>query len=107
MATDAAPTAPPPDAGLSVRRLGAAPHRMMFFAGATNVLLAMRWWAGWLISARWPAWLALPYPPVFPGWLHAFVMLFQMLPSFYFGFLLTTFPKWTKQPELAPRRSAG
>jgi uncharacterized protein involved in response to NO len=36
--------------------------------------------------------------------LHAFVMLYQMLPSFFFGFLLTTFPKWTKQPEVARRR---
>lgn len=76
----------------------------MFFAGATNVLLAMIWWAGWLLGARWPSVLALPYPPVFPGWLHAFVMQYQVLPSFFFGFLLTTFPKWTKQPELGPRR---
>ena len=44
------------------------------------------------------------YPPVFPGWLHAFVMQYQMLPSFIFGFLLTTFPKWTKLPDVAPRR---
>ncbi|MEO8841846.1 MAG: NnrS family protein, partial [Kofleriaceae bacterium] len=76
----------------------------MFFAGATNVMLAMMWWAAWLISSRWPEAFVLPYPPVFPGWLHAFVMQYQMLPSFIFGFLLTTFPKWTKQPDLARRR---
>lgn len=29
---------------------------------------------------------------------------YQMLPSFIFGFLLTTFPKWTKQPDLSPRQ---
>jgi uncharacterized protein involved in response to NO len=88
----------------SARRLGAAPHRLMFFGGAINVILAMTWWAAWLVGSRWPDMCVLPYPPVLPGWLHAFVMAYQMLPIFIFGFLLTTFPKWTKQPELAPRQ---
>ncbi len=88
---------------LSVRRLGAAPHRLMFFAGATNILLAMIWWGAWLVASRWPDVFAMSYPPVFPGWVHAFVMQYQMLPSFFFGFLLTTFPKWTAQPEVARR----
>lgn len=87
--------------GISPLRLGAAPHRLMFFAGATNVLLAMAWWAAWTIGVRWPGAHTLPYPPVYPGWLHAFVMQYQMLPAFFFGFLLTTFPKWTNQPEVA------
>jgi len=86
---------------LSPLQLAAAPHRIMFFAGATNVLLAMTWWAVWLVGVRWPSAVAMPYPAVFPGWVHAFVMQYQMLPSFIFGFLMTTFPKWTKQPELA------
>jgi len=88
---------------LSARRLGVAPHRLMFFAGATNVMLAMIWWAAWMVSWRWPAVFVMPYSPVFPGWLHAFVMQYQMLPSFIFGFLLTTFPKWMKQPDVTPR----
>jgi uncharacterized protein involved in response to NO len=91
-------------ATLSPLRLGAAPHRLMFFAGVINVLLAMTWWAVWTVGVRWPGAHTLPYPSVFPGWLHAFVMQYQMLPSFIFGFLLTTFPKWTKQPELARYR---
>lgn len=86
---------------LSPLRLGVAPHRLMFFAGALNVMLAMAWWAAWTWGVRWPGALTLPYPSVFPGWLHAFVMQYQMLPSFIFGFLLTTFPKWMKQPDLA------
>ncbi len=89
---------------LSPRRLGTAPHRILFFAGALNVLLAMAWWATWTIGVRWPGAHALAYPPVYPGWLHAFVMQYQMLPSFVFGFLLTTFPKWMKQPDVARRR---
>jgi len=72
----------------------------MFFIGAGNLLLAMAWWAAWLGSVRWPG-LALPQPEAAPaGWLHAFVMQYQVLPSFFFGFLLTTFPKWTGQPDI-------
>lgn len=90
--------------GASVRRLAAAPHRLMFFAGAAHVMLAMLWWAAWLVGARWPELFTMKHPPVFPGWLHAFAMLYQLLPSFIFGFLLTTFPKWTKQPEVTRRQ---
>lgn len=77
----------------SPRLLATAPHRLMFFIGSTNLLLAMAWWAAWLLATRWPA-LSMPQPDPFAGWLHAFVMQYQMLPSFFFGFLLTTFPKW-------------
>lgn len=87
----------------SPRLLAAAPHRLMFFIGASNLLLAMGWWAAWMISARWPA-LAIAQPQLPAGWLHAFVMQYQMLPSFFFGFLLTTFPKWTKQPDVTRRQ---
>ncbi len=88
-------------APLSPRLLVAAPHRLMFFIGAGNLLLAMAWWTAWLASARWPA-VGLPQPDGIPaGWIHAFVMQYQVLPSFFFGFLLTTFPKWTGQPDIA------
>ncbi len=85
---------------LSVRRLGAAPHRLLFFVGATNVLIAMAWWSAWLISANATSpWM--PQPEGVPaGWLHAYVMQYQMLPSFMFGFLLTVFPRWMNLPEL-------
>jgi len=79
--------------------LAAAPHRLMFFIGATNVLLAMTWWAIWLIDARWQV-LGLRQPPVPAGWLHAILMQYQVLPSFMFGFLLTVFPRWMNLPEL-------
>lgn len=80
--------------------LAVAPHRLMFFIGASNLLLAMTWWTAWLIAARWPAWGSMQ-PPVPAGWLHAFVMQYQMLPSFIFGFLLTTFPKWLGQQDVS------
>src|SRR3970282_1417768 len=97
-----APTLPSmatPKTPSSRRLVAAAPHRLMFFIGASNLLLAMAWWAAWMISARWPA-LAIAQPQLPAGWLHAFVMQYQMLPSFIFGFLLTTFPKWLGLPDI-------
>lgn len=78
--------------------IAAAPHRLMFFIGATNVLLAMIWWAGWLIATRWHA--GMSQPPVPAGWMHAMVMQYQVLPAFMFGFLLTVFPRWMSLPPL-------
>ena len=77
-----------------------APHRVMFFVGAGNVLLAMAWWAAWLVSMRWPGLMQLAQPPQYAGWLHAIVMQYQVLASFVFGFLLTVFPRWMGLPEL-------
>ncbi|GAB2623692.1 NnrS family protein [Novilysobacter erysipheiresistens] len=88
---------------VSPRLLATAPHRLMFFIGATNLLLAMGWWAAWLLAARWPV-FSMPQPDPYAGWLHAFVMQYQMLPSFFFGFLLTTFPKWMGLPDVDRRR---
>lgn len=85
--------------GIGIGRLGTAPHRLMFFIGAGNLLLAMGWWAAWLAAARWPH-FAMPQPQPYAGWLHAYVMQYQVLPSFIFGFLLTTFPKWLGLPEI-------
>ena len=79
--------------------LAHAPHRLMFFIGASNVLLAMLWWALWLASARWGGW-NMPQLAVPAGWLHAFLMQYLVLPSFIFGFLLTVFPRWLGLPDL-------
>ncbi|KRA72085.1 short-chain dehydrogenase [Lysobacter sp. Root667] len=86
----------------SPRLLAQAPHRLMFFIGATNLLLAMVWWAMWLADARWHV-FGLRQPQPWAGWLHAFVMQYQMLPSFIFGFLLTVFPRWMGLPDLSRR----
>ena len=80
--------------------LAAAPHRLLFFTGAANVLLAMLWWTLWLVDEKWQV-LKLPQPSVHAGWLHAIVMQYQVLPPFIFGFLLTVFPRWMNQPALA------
>jgi uncharacterized protein involved in response to NO len=95
----AAAVADPAGDALSPRLLAQAPHRLMFFIGATNLLLAMAWWTMWLADARWQL-FGLRQPQPWAGWLHAFVMQYQMLPSFIFGFLLTVFPRWMGLPEL-------
>lgn len=78
-----------------------APHRLMFFVGASNVLLSMLWWTLWLVSARWGI-SSMPQSAVYAGWLHSLLMEYLMLPSFIFGFLLTVFPRWMGQPDLQP-----
>ena len=84
---------------LSPRLLAEAPHRLLFFVGAGNVLLAMLWWAVWLVDVRWQL-FGLRQPVVYGGWLHAIVMQYQVLAPFMFGFLLTVVPRWTGQQEL-------
>jgi uncharacterized protein involved in response to NO len=39
-----------------------------------------------------------------PGWAHAVLTQYGMLPMFMFGFLLTVFPRWMNQPALPRRR---
>lgn len=89
--------APP---SLSLPNLARAPHRLMFFIGAFNVLALMGWWTLWLVAQRW-GWPQLPQPPIPAGWAHALMMPLQVLAPFMFGFLLTVFPRWTNQPELS------
>jgi uncharacterized protein involved in response to NO len=85
-----------------LRQLAAAPHRLLFFVGASNVLLAMTLWTVWLIGMRLQV-FEMGQPAVPAGWLHAIVMQYQVLPSFIFGFLLTVFPRWMNQPALTRR----
>ncbi len=85
---------------LSPRLLAAAPHRLLFFVGAANVLASMAWWTLWLASPHLP-WLPAPQPPIPAGWAHAIVMPLQVLAPFIFGFLLTVFPRWMNLPALS------
>ncbi|HEX7046788.1 MAG TPA: NnrS family protein [Gammaproteobacteria bacterium] len=85
-----------------LQAFSAAPHRMMFFIGAANVLLAMAWWTLWLANARYGLFDMLQ-PTAPAGWMHAIVMQYQVLPPFMFGFLLTVFPRWMNLPWLTRR----
>ncbi len=81
------------------RIFAAAPHRMMFFAGATAVIASMLWWACFLAAGYFNR--AFPASPVPAGWAHAALTQYGMLPLFIFGFLLTVIPRWMGQPALA------
>ena len=83
--------------------LAAAPHRLMFFAGASAILTSMLWWAAVLCGARF-GFPHMPPAPVPPGWAHAILTQYGMLPLFVLGFLLTVFPRWTSQPALPRSR---
>lgn len=78
-----------------------APHRMLFFAGASAVIVSMLWWACVLAAGYFG--YAFPSSPVPAGWAHAVFTQYGMLPLFMFGFLLTVFPRWTAQPALTKR----
>ncbi len=82
-----------------LKQIAAAPHRLMFFIGAFQVIAAMAWWTAWLLATRWQLW-SMPQPAVWAGWMHAIVMQYQMLPPFMFGFLLTVFPRWMGLPSV-------
>lgn len=96
-------TVPPATIAPIAALLAAAPHRPLFLAGALAVLTSMAWWALELASMRF-GWHGWPQPPVPPGWAHAMLTQYGMLPMFMFGFLLTTFPKWLARPSIRPRR---
>jgi uncharacterized protein involved in response to NO len=81
--------------------LASAPHRLMFFAGASAVIVSMLWWACFLAAGFFGH--AFPAAPVPAGWAHAVFTQYGMLPFFMFGFLLTVFPRWMGQPALTRR----
>lgn len=75
----------------------AAPHRMMFFAGAIQLLLPVFFWSIELIGLHSDLWRPLDIS--FPSsWLHGFIMLYGVFIFFMFGFLMTTFPRWMNGP---------
>jgi uncharacterized protein involved in response to NO len=77
-----------------------APHRVHFLAGMTSLLVASAWWALHLYARYTGTPLAALDLHVAPIWAHSFLMLFVVLPTFLFGFLFTTFPRWMNGPAV-------
>jgi uncharacterized protein involved in response to NO len=71
----------------------AAPHRMMMFGGAVQLLVTLLYWGAELTGRYTGLWS--PLPSVIPAtFAHAFLMLYTLFPFFIFGFLMTTYPRW-------------
>jgi len=85
-----------------LRRLAVAPHRLFFFSGIVQLLLASAWWLATLalrsqgVSAPLAAGLDAPR-------VHAFLMIYGFFPFFIFGFLFTAGPRWLSLPSPAAR----
>jgi uncharacterized protein involved in response to NO len=80
-----------------------APHRLLFFGGAMQVIAAPGWWLPELAArVTGSVWLPAPVLPVV--WAHAFLMIYGVFPFFIFGFLFTVYPRWMGGPVI-PRRS--
>ena len=70
-----------------------APHRLMFFGGAVQLVATLLFWCIELIGRTTELWhpLDLTLPSTYA---HAFLMVYSIFPLFTLGFLLTTYPKW-------------
>ena len=71
----------------------AAPHRLFFWMGSLYAVIAVAVWTLQQASLysdllRPIAW-TLPFPRA-----HAFMMIYGLAGFYFFGFLLTTFPRW-------------
>lgn len=88
---------------ISWNSFSAAPHRMMFFMGAIQLILPILFWAIELTgryTQLWPP-LDLAIPTTFA---HGFIMLYGVFIFFIFGFLMTVYPRWMNG-TLIPRDS--
>lgn len=82
--------------------LTAAPHRLAFLCGLASLLAASFWWGLHLLARHTGTPLFALDLAVAPIWSHSFLMLFTVFPTFFLGFLFTTFPRWMNGP-LVPR----
>jgi len=93
----------PQDAPSALRVFSSAPHRMLFFLGAVQLLAAMTIWLaelGGRYAGLWPAWQWS-----LPAWqAHAFMMIYGVFPFFIFGFLFTVYPRWMSGPPVPAGR---
>ena len=83
--------------------LTAAPHRLAFLCGFTSLLLASAWWACHLLARYGLAPAAALDIELAPIWAHSFLMLFTVFPTFFLGFLYTTYPRWMNGPLVSRR----
>lgn len=77
-----------------------APHRVFFFAGAIQGVLAMAWWL-FDLTARYTGLFTYTAWSIPAIWAHAFLMLYGFFPFFIFGFLMTAAPNWVNGRKIS------
>jgi len=95
--------AAPTGLGRALALLSSEPHRLMFFFGALQGVVAFGWWAADIV-ARYGASDVLYAWTVPAMWAHAWLLLYGLFPFFMFGFLMTAGPNWLGAPR--PPRAA-
>ena len=78
--------------------LTSEPHRLMFFFGALQAVVALGWWSADIV-ARYLGGVALHAWTVPPMWAHAWLIFYGLFPFFIFGFLMTAGPNWLGAPK--------
>ncbi len=81
----------------------AAPHRMMFFLGALQLIAALLYWGMELIGRHSTLWAPLP-THIPAACAHQFLMVYALFPPFFLGFLMTTYPRWMRGEPIPRRR---
>lgn len=80
----------------------AAPHRMFFWMGSLYAVVAVTVWTVQQASLHTalldPIFWEIPYPQA-----HAFMMIYGLFGFYFFGFLLTTFPRWLDDQAISRR----
>ena len=71
----------------------------MFLGGALQTLAVMLWFMTEMLTRYGVFWHPLNWAMA-PSGAHAYLMIYGLLPFFMFGFLMTTFPRWMKGPEI-------
>lgn len=89
--------------GLTWRNFTAAPHRVMFLSGALQTIAVMLWWLVDMVTRYGVAGHPIAWS-ILPGAAHIYLMVFGLFPSFIFGFIMTTFPRWMGGKEILTNR---
>lgn len=79
----------------------AAPHRIMFLAGAVQLVLSLFFWLIELTGRYSELWSPFELS-IGTTFAHLFLMVYSIFPFFTFGFLMTTYPRWMNG-EIVPK----
>ncbi len=83
----------------------AAPHRMLFFGGAVQLVATLLFW-GVELAGRYVGGWSPPSTVIPVSFAHSFLMPYALFPFFIFGFLMTTYPRWMNGVEIPRHRYA-